>query len=212
MLAEEYIEAHTTPVEALLDRIERWAHLHTAQPQMLCRPFEGRLLTILCRSAAARCAVEVGSFVGYSTICIARGLADGGCLYSFEVNEEMEPCLRRHISEAGLESRVSVNIGDAKELLPKVLDEESAPVDFAFIDAGKRQNRMFYDMLVPRMRKGGIVVVDNTLWGGKVLDLHRHRDVDTQSVNDFNNYVQSDGRVENLMLGVRDGVLICSKL
>lgn len=209
---KEYIESHTSPAGEVLDAIERWAHLHTAQPQMLCGPYEGRLLTMLCRSVQARCAVEVGSYIGYSTICIASGLADGGLLHSFEVNDEMEQHIRRHLEQASLVDRVRLHIGDADKLLPKVLCGGAGQVDFAFIDAGKRQNRTFYDRLVPMMREGGIIVVDNVLWGSKVLDPDANKDADTQSVNDFNNYVQNDPRVENIMLDVRDGLLICSIL
>ena len=209
---KEYIESHTSPASEVLDAIERWAHLHTAQPQMLCGPYEGRLLTMLCRSVQARCAVEVGSYIGYSTICIAAGLADGGLLHSFEVNDEMEQHIRRHLEQASLADRVRLHICDADKLLPKVLSGVAGQVDFAFIDAGKRQNRTFYDRLVPMMREGGIIVVDNVLWGSKVLDPDANKDADTQSVNDFNNYVQNDPRVENIMLDVRDGLLICSIL
>lgn len=209
---QEYIEQHTTPVWKVLDDIERWAHLHTSQPQMLCGPYEGRLLTLLCRSLQARCAVEIGTFVGYSTICIASGLADGGVLHTFEANEECEQHIRRHIAAAGLDGRVEVHIGDANALIPALLGDKTGVVDFAFIDGGKRQNRQFYELIVPYMRRGGLIVIDNTMWGGKVLDLDRHRDPDTICIDDFNNYVNGDSRVENVMLSVRDGMMICSVL
>ena len=209
---QEYIEQHTTPVGKVLDDIERWAHLHTSQPQMLCGPYEGRLLTLLCRSLQARCAVEIGTFVGYSTICIASGLSDGGVLHTFEANEECEQHIRRHIAAAGLDGRVDVHIGDANALIPALLGDKTGVVDFAFIDGGKRQNRQFYELIVPYMRRGGLIVIDNTMWGGKVLDLDTHRDPDTICIDDFNNYVNGDSRVENVMLSVRDGMMICSVL
>ena len=212
MTAQEYTESLTTPSDSILDAIERWAHLHTSQPQMICGPYEGRLLTMLCRSVNAKCAVEIGAFVGYSTICISRGLAVGGILHSFEVNEEYEQHIRRHLEGAFLADRVDLHIGDAKELLPTVFENVSTKIDFAFVDAGKRQNRVFYDLIIPLMRSGGIIVVDNTLWGGKVLDTEQHRDADTEAVDYFNNYVHNDQRVENIMLNVRDGMLICSVL
>ncbi|MBP5189497.1 MAG: O-methyltransferase [Bacteroidales bacterium] len=209
---DSYLASHTTAVDETLDSIERWTHLHTAQPQMLCGPYEGRLLTMLCRSAQAKCAVEIGTFVGYSTICIARGLSSGGKLHTFEVNEEYESLIRRNLASANLENCVELHIGDAGKLIPETIKESSSIIDFAFIDAGKRQNKQFYDLLVPRMRSGGIIVIDNTLWGRKVLDIKLHQDSDTRCVNEFNNYVNSDPRVENIMLDIRDGMLICNVL
>ncbi len=212
MTAQEYTESLTTPSDDVLDVIERWSHLHTAQPQMICGSYEGRLLTMLARTAGARCAVEIGAFVGYSSICIARGLAKDGILYTFEVNEEQEQHIRRHLEAANLSERVELHIGDAKKMLPDIFENVKSKVDFAFIDAGKRQNKTFYDLVMPLMRSGGIIVIDNTLWGGKVLDTELYNDADTKAVDDFNNYVHNDPRVENIMLSVRDGVLICSVL
>lgn len=208
----EYIESHTALSDSVLDAVERWAHLHTAQPQMICGPAEGMLLTHLCRSVQARCAVEVGAFVGYSTICIARGLAEGGTLHSFEVNEEYADVIRRHLAAADVDQRVDLQIGDAKGLIPKVFAAEEPTVDFAFVDADKRHTKDYYDLLVPRMRRGGLLLVDNVLWGGKVLDTDTHHDADTLCINDFNNYVQQDPRVANTMLEIRDGLLICRVL
>lgn len=177
---------------------------------MLCGPYEGTLLTMLCRAIEAQKAVEIGSFVGYSTICIARGLVDGGLLHAFEVNEEYESVIRRHLKSAAVEERVALHIGDAKQLLPKTLGDTTDAVDFAFIDADKRSCCLFYDMLVPFMRPGGLLLVDNVLWGGKVID-DNYNDLDTRLFRDFNDYVQSDSRVQNMMLPIRDGILLCMK-
>lgn len=212
MKTADYIELMSSPLDGVLDAIERWAHLHTAQPQMLCGSYEGRLLTMLCRSLNAKNAVEIGAFVGYSTICIARGLADGGVLHSFEINEEYKDVILRHLSMADVDNRVALHIGDAKVLISQLIPGDCRNVDFAFIDADKRHTRDYYEMLVPRMRRGGIIVVDNVLWGGKVLDLERNRDIDTQYINVFNEYVKTDKRVENILLDIRDGLMICSVL
>lgn len=210
--ADAYIEAHTTPATAAMDAAERWAHLHTAQPQMVCGPQVGLLLRTLCRATQARCAVEVGTFVGYSTLCIAQGLASGGRLHTFEVNDELETPIRRHLQAAGVSDRVTLHLGDACVLIPTLFNEKSRIIDLAFIDAGKRQNRDCYELLLPRMRQGGLIVVDNTLWYGKVLVPERDHDTDTHLIHSFNEWVQQDPRVENLMLNLRDGILICSVL
>lgn len=214
MTLPEYIENHTTPADPVLNAVERWAHLHTAQPQMICGPVEGTLLTILTRSTDAKTAVEIGSFVGYSTICIARGLSSGGRLHAFEINEEFEAPIRRHLEMAGVGERVVLHIGDAKQLLEKTMcgmDATPAEVDFAFIDAEKRSCRFFYDLLVPMMRPGGLILVDNVLWGGKVTDVDNCNDLDTRTFRNFNDYVHSDPRVTNILLPVRDGLLLAMK-
>lgn len=179
---------------------------------MVCGPYEGRLLTVLCRSLHARYVVEVGTFVGYSTICLARGMAQGGTLHTFEVNEELESQIMRHLRMAGVEERVRLHIGDAQQLLPSIVDESVPSVDLAFIDADKRGTEVYYEMLLPRMRKGGLIVIDNMLWGRKVMDTERNHDRDTLMIDRFNEKVQNDDRVENVMVGVRDGLMICSVL
>lgn len=179
---------------------------------MLCGPYEGTLLTMLARSMNAKTAVEIGSFVGYSTICIARGLVEGGTLHAFEVNEEYEAPIRRHLEMAGVGEKVSLHIGDAKELLGSNNSTiKNSTIDFAFIDAEKRSCRTFYDLLVPMMRPGGLLIVDNVLWGGKVFDPEQYHDIDSCLFRDFNDYVHSDLRVSNVMLPIRDGVTICMK-
>lgn len=208
-LLDSYLCEHTTAVDDSLDAIARWAHLHTSQPQMLCGAYEGRLLTMLCKSLQARLVVEVGSFVGYSTVCLARGLAESGMVHAFEVNDELEEVIYRHLSLCGVKDSVQLHIGDAMTLLPPLLATWSEGIDMAFIDAGKRQNRHFYDLLVPKMRSGGIIVVDNVLWDGKVLDEDNYHDADTLAMRAFNDYVQCDERTDNLLLPVRDGVMLC---
>ena len=212
MTLSDYLESHSSPVDASLSAIERWAHLHTAQPQMLCGPYMGRLLSLLCRTVRPHCAVEVGAYIGYSTCCVASSLDADATLHSFEVNDEYEGVIRRHLSDCHCADRVRLHIGDAKDQIPAVFPSEEAVVDFAFIDADKRNLRCYYDLLVPRMRRGALLLVDNVLWHEKVLDRELHHDTDTLTIHAFNEYVQHDSRVENLMLGVRDGIMICSVL
>lgn len=205
MTLQSYIEKHSTSADAVLDDVERWAHLHTAQPQMICGAAEGALLTMICRLTNAKTAVEIGSFVGYSTICIARGLAEDGILHAFEINEEYEKPIRRHLDMAGVGERVMLHIGDAKELMI------AGPIDFAFIDAEKRSCRLFYDILVPLVRPGGLILVDNVLWGDKVLDEKQYNDLDTRLFREFNDYVEADRRTTNVLLPVRDGIMLAMK-
>ena len=212
MPADDYCFSHTTPPDKILDAVERWAHLHTVQPQMVCGPYEGRLLTMLASMLDARLAVEFGTFVGYSAICIARGLSEDGVLHTFEVNDEYQEAITNHINSAGVSSKVQLHIGDAAVLFPRLMLQSPQKIDLAFIDAGKRQLRDHYEMVLPFMRSGGIVVVDNVLWGGKVLDADSLHDADTRGINAFNDFVRNDQRVENVMLNVRDGLLLCRVL
>ncbi len=209
MTPEEYLENHTSPCEQYHNAIERWAHLNTPQPQMLCGPYEGRLLSMLCHMAHARCAVEIGTFVGYSSTFIAEGLSDGGILHTFEVNDEKEQIIQQHLEMAGVSEKVELHIGDAMELLPRLIPEDEKTIDFAFIDADKRHTADYYELLLKRMHSGSILVVDNVLWNNKVLSLEKNSDFDTQYMHRFNETVQQDERVENIMLNVRDGLLVC---
>ncbi|MBP5328007.1 MAG: O-methyltransferase [Bacteroidales bacterium] len=208
----DYCEQYSEQGDPVLEQVERWAYLHTAQPQMVCGPYEGALLTILCRSLNAHTVVEIGTFVGYSTICMARGLSENGVVHTFEVNDELEDVEREHFALAGVVDKVSLHIGDAKELLPQIFPLGEGFIDLAFIDADKRSTDDYYEMLLPRMRKGGLIVVDNVLWGGKVLERDRYHDRDTAIIHSFNEKVKNDKRVENIILNVRDGLLICSVL
>ena len=179
---------------------------------MLCGQYEGRLLSLISSIMQPHCAVEVGSFVGYSTICIARGLSPDGILHAFEINEELEDVIHRHLREAAVDEKVKLHIGDAGELIERQFPLGDRTIDLAFIDAGKRDMLSHYEMIVPRMRKNGVVIVDNVLWDGKVLDTEQNHDADTRMIAGFNDRVQNDNRVENMILDVRDGVLICKVL
>ena len=215
MSLTDYIESHTTAPDHVLDAVERWAHLHTAQPQMICGPYVGSLLTILCRACNAHAALEIGSFVGYSTICIARGLAPDGTLHAFEINEEYEAPIRRHLDMAGVGEKVSLHSADATQSLSihnSHFTIHQNSIDFAFIDADKRSNALLFDPIVPLLRPGGLLLVDNVLWGGKVLDPVTHHDIDTRLIRDFNDKLHADPRVQNIMLPLRDGLSLSIKL
>lgn len=202
-LAREYAETHTTPEDEVLHDITRWTHLNMAQPRMNAGPFQGKLLQMVSQMIRPSRAIEIGSYVGYSTICLARGLRPDGILHAVEVEEEYEDRIRTHLRQAGVENRVNLHIGDAAQVIPQI-DEI---FDLAFVDADKTHTREHYDLILPKMRSGGFILVDNILWGGKVLS--NTADRDTRILKDFNEYVQNDARVENLLLPVRDGLMLC---
>lgn len=204
-LVEHYCEEHTTPPSEQLYGLERWVHLHTAYPRMASGHFQGRLLTMLTQMQRPMLAVEVGTFVGYAAICIGEGLPEKGVLHTIEVNDEWERVIKDNIAQAQLCSKVALHIGNAHDIIPLLPDD----IDMAYIDADKPSTPDYYELLLPKMRRGGIVLIDNILWSGKVLRPDLNPDADTRILDTFNNRVQADERVENILLPFRDGIMMC---
>ncbi len=211
--AEEYAEAHTTPESAVLHQIFRWGNLNLPQPRMMAGAYQGQLLRQLSLLLRPRAIVEVGSYIGYSTICMAEGLVAQGSepavLHAIEVDEEREEDIRRHLAMAGVADRVQLHIGDALAVLPTLAEQ----IDLAFIDADKRHTLDYYELLLPKLRQNGLLIIDNTLWGGKVLDENptAKEDKDTQIVKSLNDHILNDPRVDTLLLPLRDGLTLCRK-
>ena len=173
---------------------------------MLSRPDQAALLTILARLLDAKTAVEVGTFTGYGAICIARGLADGGRLTCFEVSEEFAAIARRNLEAAGVADRVSITLGPAAEHLANLPEEPH--IDLAYVDADKTGYPAYYDALVPRLRPGGVLVLDNTLLGNRVLAPEDER---AQTMAALNERIAADDRVESVLLGLSDGVTLARR-
>ena len=202
----DYAEAHTSPEDDVLYRLNRWSHLSMPQPRMIAGAYQGELLTLFSRMIAPKHIVEIGSYVGYSTICLARGLTKDGILDAIEINDELEDIILRNVSEANLSNRVKLHIGDAKEIIPTI----QGNIDLAFIDADKRQLWDYYEMMLPRVKPGGWILIDNVLWDGKVTNSET-TDADTNIFRQLNDRIHQDPRTENLLLPVRDGLLIIQK-
>lgn len=201
-----YCEAHTTlPVPELYE-LERETHLRTLSPQMISGKVQGHLLTLLTSLAKPMVALEIGTFTGYAAICIAKGLPAGGMLHTIEVNPELAHISQKYFEKAKLNHCIKAHLGDAKNIVPSL----GLKFDFVFMDAAKFDYPVYYDMLVNRLNPGGLLIADNVLWDGKVAK--KAEDADTQNMDAFNKLVHADARVENLMLPVRDGVLIARKL
>lgn len=173
---------------------------------MISRADQAALLTILTRTLDAKVAVEVGTFTGYGAICIARGLAPGGKLTCFEVSEEFAAIAQRNLDAAGLTDRVQITLGPADEQLARLPDEPH--IDLAYVDADKTGYPAYYDALVPRMRAGGLLVLDNTLLGRRVLDPQDER---SRTMAALNERIAADERVESVLLGLSDGVTLARK-
>jgi predicted O-methyltransferase YrrM len=203
---QKYAEVHTTPESNLLSRINRETHANVLMPRMLSGHLQGRLLAMISRMLQPMRILEIGTYTGYSAICLSEGLAPGGKLITIDVNQELEHRVRQVLSEAGISEKVDYRIGNALSIIP-ALDEM---FDLVFIDADKANYCRYFDLVIDKLRPGGIILADNVLWSGKVLA--ERPDKDTRGILAFNNKVQSDPRVENVLLPLRDGIFVIRKI
>ncbi|WP_020526270.1 O-methyltransferase [Flexithrix dorotheae] len=204
----QYIDQHTTKEAELLSGLIRETHLNTLAPQMASGNTQGVLLTMFVQMMQAEKVLEIGTFTGYSAICLARGLKKGGMLYTIEVNEELEEMAKRYIKKAGLGDRVKQIIGNALEIIPDIKEQ----FDLVFIDAEKRNYSNYFDLVAEKVRVGGVILADNVLWSGKVAYKEGYNDKDTEAIRVFNNQVLEDERFSTTILPVRDGILVAQKL
>ncbi|WP_045687596.1 O-methyltransferase [Hymenobacter sp. AT01-02] len=207
--AQLYADQHTTAENPLLARLNRETHVQLLHARMLSGHAQGRLLSMVSHMVRPHRVLELGTFTGYSALCLAEGLAAEGVLHTVEQNPELESRIRRYLREASRETQIQLHIGDARTILPTLHE----PWDLVFIDADKINNDTYYELVLPQVRPGGFVLIDNVLWGGKVVDSYpvKPSDKDTHAVRAFNDKVQADERVENVFLPLRDGLLLVRK-
>ncbi|MEM9917120.1 MAG: class I SAM-dependent methyltransferase, partial [Bacteroidota bacterium] len=175
--------------------------------QMSSGPLQGAFLRLLCQLYQARHILEIGTFTGYAALCMADGMPDDGLLQTIEANDEMEYLIRKYIKKAGMEERIRLHIGQAQQIIPQL----TTRFDLVFIDAGKKDYAYYYDLVFDKVNIGGLILADNVLWDGKVT-LPEVQDEDTRMMRAFNRRIQEDSRVENLLLPLRDGVIIARKI
>ena len=199
--ADEYAERHTTPSGALFERLAAETRAKSSIPQMMVGEVEGRFLEFLVRSTRARRVLELGTFTGYSSLSMARGLPEGGRVISCDVNEETTAIARRYAEEAGLADRIEYRLGPGLETLAEL----EGPFDLIFIDADKENYLNYYEAVLPKLADGGLILADNALRDGRVLE-----DGD-EPMKEFNDHVLRDDRVECVLLTVRDGILLVRK-
>lgn len=204
----DYIISHSRPETEGLRWIRRQTNLRTNRARMLSGPVQGAFLTMLVQATGARKALEIGAFTGYSGACIAMGLPEGGHLDSLEINDELVDIILEGWERCGVSGIASLHIGDAAEFLSRA----EGGYDFVFIDANKREYCSYFEAVVPLVRKGGLILADNTLWDGKVVEDPLPQDAQTQEILRFNDLVSRDPRVEELILPLRDGLTIMRKI
>ena len=204
MTLDEYILGHIDAEGDYLHALWRDTQLRLSYGQMASGHLQGRVLKMLIRMTKPLKVLELGTFSGYATLCMAEGLEEGAELHTFEVFDENEDFLRKWFDGSPYKEKIHLHIGDALQLVPQM----EGQWDFAFIDADKREYVAYYEMLLPFMRSGGYIVADNTLWYGHVLEEARESDVQTRGVQAFNDLVAADSRVEKVILPLRDGLTI----
>ncbi|MCZ2472989.1 O-methyltransferase [Aquirufa ecclesiirivi] len=203
---DAYSRAFSEPESDLLKRLDRETHAQILQPRMLSGHLQGRFLALISSLMQPKLILEIGTYTGYSALCLAEGLVSTGKLITLDVNEELERFTRSFFDQSPLGSQIDYRIVDAKDEIPNIQEE----IDLVFIDADKRNYALYFDLVVDKVRKGGLIIVDNVLWSGKVVD-ESAKDKSTQALRDFNQKCLQDQRVENLLLPLRDGLLILKK-
>ncbi|MDJ1502229.1 O-methyltransferase [Xanthocytophaga agilis] len=203
----EYVEAHSAPESELLQRINRETHARVLMPRMLSGHLQGRVLSMFSHMMRPKRILEIGTYTGYSAICLAEGLTADGLLYTLDINEELETRVRGYFSEAGLEKKINYQIGNAVDIIPTLKETW----DMVFIDADKLNYHTYYELVLPQVRQGGFIISDNVLWSGKVADPTAKKDKDLQNMLAFNTMIQNDSRVENVLFPIRDGLSVARK-
>jgi predicted O-methyltransferase YrrM len=204
-----YCQDHTSPEDDILKQISRETYAKILMPRMLSGHLQGKTLEFISKLLRPQSILEIGTYTGYSAICMAKGLASGGELTTLDINEELESMVRVFFDKSGLSSKINYRIGNALDIIPQL----EGNFDLVFIDADKINYANYYHLVIDRVNPGGIILADNVLWSGKVLvqegeKIHK----DTQAILDFNQMIQEDPRVENVLFPIRDGIMMARKL
>ena len=209
---DKYLREHSTLPSPALEWIQKQTHIRTNFPRMLSGPVQGELLKMLVSLTGAKRILEIGSFTGYSTVCLALGGGEDCIVDALEINDELEELMREGWDKAGVSGRIRLHLGDACETLRRLAGKPGREYDFVFMDANKREYCKYYELLMPLLRPGGLIVADDVLWDGKVYAESVPSDAQTQGLLEFNRRVAEDPGVETVMLPLRDGLLLIRKL
>ena len=211
MTLEEYIERFSSPENEALQTITRRTYNHVLNPHMLSGQVQGRVLSMISHMIRSQRILELGTFTGYSALCLAEGLAEDGLLITIEHDDELEDTIRQNLSLSPLGEKIQLIIGDAKEIL-STLDSRLSPFELVFIDADKREYCQYLDLVYPLVQPGGFILADNTLWDGHIVDPAYDKDKQTIGLRAFNEKVANDERFEQVILPLRDGLTLIRKI
>jgi predicted O-methyltransferase YrrM len=208
MNLEDYILEHIDEEGEQLSTLNRLSHVTLLRPRMISGHLQGRILKMLVRMLRPERIVEIGTYTGYATLCLAEGLSETGEIHTIEIDDEMEDFIVNQFNQSALKNKIHLHIGDALDVIPKL----EGSFDMAFIDADKRLYCEYYDLIFDKIRPGGIILADNTLWNGKVLEQVPASDKQTLGIRNFNKKIKQDTRIEKVILPLRDGLTIIFKL
>jgi predicted O-methyltransferase YrrM len=201
-----YAEAHTAAESELLKKINRDTHAHVLKPRMLSGQLQGRFLAMISRMIQPKFILEIGTYTGYSALCLAEGLQANGKLITVDINEELKNRVTSYFNASDFGDQIDFRIGDARKIIPSL----EMSFDLVFIDADKENYATYFDLVIDRVRPGGFILADNVLWSGKVVQ--PKPDKDTKAILDFNDKIHNDPRVENILLPIRDGIMMMRKI
>lgn len=204
---EQYALTHTQPEPEILAQLNRETWLKVLQPRMLSGHMQGRFLSLMSHLIKPKRILEIGTYTGYSAICMAEGLAQDGKLHTIDINEELETMVQQYIEKAGLSAKIEMHVGNAMEIIPEL----NETWDMVFIDADKENYLNYFNLIIDKVRAGGLIIADNVLWSGKILQVAAPNDEETKALQTFNEAVSADNRVESQLLPIRDGLMLLRK-
>lgn len=204
---EQYILDHTEAESELLAALNRDTQHKILNPRMLSGHLQGKILEMISKMINPSYILEIGTYTGYSAICLAQGLTENGQIHTIEINDELESFIRPYLEKSGLNGKIHLHIGNALEIIETLNNE----IDLVFIDGDKRQYLDYYNIIINKVRKGGFILADNVLWSGKVVEPLNQNDDYTKGILAFNQFVHNDNRVENVILPIRDGIMLLRK-
>jgi len=204
---QKYVEDHSEPESDLLQQINRETHLYVLKPRMLSGHLQGKVLSMLSSMIRPKDILEIGTYTGYATLCLAEGLTEGGKIITIDNNEELSFRTRKYFKASNFSDRIEMKVGNAMKIIPQL----NKSWDLVFIDADKESYSSYFDLVIDKMNSGGFLIADNVLWSGKVSDTSVDDSV-TKSIRDFNQKVNADSRVQNVLFPIRDGLMIMKRL
>lgn len=203
-ILDQYACDHTSGESELLQRVNRETHLEVMQPRMLSGHLQGRFLSLISRLNKPENILEIGTYTGYSALCLAEGMKSTGKIITIDVNEELAPKAIEYFSESPWRGQIEMKVGDATQIIPGLTEK----FDMVFIDADKENYSAYFDLVIDKMNSGGLIVADNVLWSGKVIEETKPNDTSTEALKLYNEKIQLDSRVENILLPIRDGIMM----
>ena len=203
----DYCENNTSAETDILAQLNRETHLKVVSPRMLSGHLQGRFLSFISKLQQPKLIVEIGTYTGYSALCLAEGLAENGKLISIDVNEETSAFAKSFIQKTEYSNKIDLVLADAKEYIPAIKNS----IDLVFIDADKKNYLAYYHLVIDKLNSGGLIIADNVLWSGKITMPESEMDKETLALHQFNQFVQQDNRVENILLPIRDGLMVVRK-